>query len=124
MSILVPRNIEGRQDKLKQDAIKLLSQETINGEFTLEKYMLDIPENLIKVKTINGVFHCNGLDLTEFPGWFEKLTINGAFNCYNNKLTSLKGCPQTIKGSFYSNRNKFRLKRPKNCTVKNIFIWY
>ena len=105
-NILVPRNLEGRQDKLKQEAIKLLSQETIKGDFQLYDYMLDIPEELIKVKIINGNFYCCGLDLKELPKWFEKLTIGDKFFCSHNQLTSLKGCPQTIGGDFSCSFNQ------------------
>lgn len=37
-NILVPRNLEGRLDKLKQKTIKLLSKETINCEIK-EKFL-------------------------------------------------------------------------------------
>lgn len=104
-NILVPRNIERRQNKLKQDAIKLLEQETIDGDFSLEKYMLDIPEDSIKVKVINGTFYCDNCNLTEFPKWFERLIINHAFICSYNKLTSLEGGPQTVNGTFYCDNN-------------------
>lgn len=112
-NILVPRNIDGRLEKAKQQAIKLLSQETIEGELKLEPYMLDIPDELIKVKTINGNFDCSELKIKKFPKWFERLTINGTFYCYGNKLTTLEGCPQIINGSFSCGKNK--LKTLKGC---------
>ena len=104
-NILVPRNLDTRQDKLKQEAIKLLSQEIIDGDFKLEFYMLDIPEELIKVKTINGYFSCTNLNLIKLPKWLERLTVNGGVYCYDNQLTSLEHCPQTINGSFDCSNN-------------------
>lgn len=119
MDILVPRNIEGRQNKLRQQAIKLLSQETIDGDFILEKYMLDIPEDLIKVKVINGDFICDSLDLKILPAWFKQLTINGNFTCNYNYLKTLENCPSNINGSLFSYGNiQYAMIIPEYCNVK------
>lgn len=126
-NILVPRNIDTRKEKLRQDALKFLSKETIDDDFELEPYMLDIPEDLIKVKIINGDFSVNyECKLRQFPKWFSRLEIYGSFYCDNNKLLSLengpcyvekhynvsyntldslKGCPKTVNGGFFIQSN-------------------
>lgn len=116
-NILVPRNIEGRQNKLKQEAIKLLSQETINGNFELEEWMLDISIDLIKIKTINGYLNCAGLNLTKLPKWFAQLTVNGQFSCPYNKLETLENFPLFIKDGIWVNNNQLTSLKGCQSTV-------
>lgn len=143
-NILVPRNINGRGEKLKQETIKLLSQETIDGGFELELYMLDIPDNLVKVKVINGDFLAQEMDLEQIPTWCQQIKIKGDFYCNGNKLTSLEGCPYYIGGTFdctynnltslkygpkyvggeyycWHNYDAIKLEKPKDCVIKGGF---
>ncbi len=105
-NILVPRNLEGRQDKLKQEKIKLLGQEIINGDFDLEKWMLDIPNELIKVRAVNGTLCCSYMNLTKLPEWFGNIeVVTGSLFIDSNKLTTLENCPPTVHKSFYCHNN-------------------
>ena len=105
-NILVPRNIEGRKEKLKQMNIKMLSQEVINGDLRLDGSFMDIDTKFIKLKKVNGSVILEGGQWTEIPEWLKDVEIGGAFSCSSNKLTTLKNCPQAIGGSFWCSFNK------------------
>lgn len=97
-SILVPRNLDGREDKLKQRNYKLLQQEEINADILIDKnWIFDNP--IIKCKKINGNVSIS-YNLSYIPEWLENIEINGDFKCADKKLKSLKGCPHIINGSF------------------------
>lgn len=98
-NILVPRNIESRREKLKQDAIKLLGQETIDGDFTIEEWLLDIPEDLIKVKVFNNNLKLYDLRLenNQLPKWLGKVEeVGGHLVCTNCNLKSLVNMPKKV----------------------------
>jgi len=99
-NLLVPRNLEGRKEKLKQINIKLLSQEVIDGELKLDESFMDIDPKFVKLKKVNGDVWLTGEQWTEIPAWLKDVEVNGDFNCYNNKLTTLKNCPRKIGGDF------------------------
>ena len=101
-SILVPRNLEGRKDKLRQINYKLLQQEIIDGNLTIDD-SFDFKAHQVKVKQINGDVD---LYLNYIPEWLSTVIINGNFYCSNCNLTSLKNCPQIIKGYFNCSRNE------------------
>lgn len=104
-SILVPRNLEGRKDKLRQDRIKLLSQEVIEGYLEIDESFEGIGYQSVKVKEIRG-----NVDLTinkgYIPTWLRNVKIIGYFYCSNNKLTSLDNCPYFVVGDFFCSNNK------------------
>jgi len=105
-NLLVPRNLEGRKEKLKQINIKLLSQEVIDGDISLDEFFMDIDPKFVKLKNVNGNVILSGEHWTEIPEWLKNVEIGGSFRCYNNKLTTLKNCPRKIGGSFYCAFNK------------------
>ena len=104
-NLLVPRNLEGREEKLKQINIKLLSQEVINGDLLLDESFMDIDSKFIKLKKVNGNVSLirstflRGL-WAEIPEWLKDVEITGNFCCRNNRLITLKNCPQKIGGNF------------------------
>jgi len=94
-NLLVPRNLEGRLDKLKQMNYKLLQQEIIEGYLSIDESFEFTFDNIsIKTKEINGDVR---IRLQHIPEWFQNIKINGYFNCSFCNLTSLKGCPKYIK---------------------------
>jgi len=97
-NILIPRNLEGRLDKLKQQNYKLLQQEIIFGNLHIdESFEFNFTNLSIKTKEINGdVF----IYLDYIPEWLSDIKINGSFDCNNCNLNSLKGCPKYIDGEF------------------------
>jgi hypothetical protein len=105
-NLLVPRNIEGRKETLKQLNIKLLSQEVIDGDLILDESFMDIDPKFVKLKEVNGNIRLIGDQWTEIPEWLKDVEIKGNFSCPSNKLTSLKNCPQKIEGSFYCYNNQ------------------
>ena len=105
-NILVPRNIEGRKEKLKQLNIKLLSQEVIDGDLELDESFMDIDVKFVKIKKVNGSVRLNGGQWTEIPEWLKDIEITGSFDCSGNKLSTLKNCPQKIGKSFNCASNK------------------
>ena len=142
-NILIPRNIEGRKDKLKQMNIRLLSQEVIDGELKLDESFMDIDPKFVKIKKVDGNVWLTGGEWTEIPVWlkdveitgnficsFNKLTtlkncpqnIGGYFWCYNNLLTSLEGCPKIIERGFYCDNNKVKLELPAYVKLKGNFV--
>jgi hypothetical protein len=100
-NLLVPRNIEGRKEKLKQLNTRLLSQELIDGDLDLDESFMDINPKFVKLKKVNGYVYLNGEEWTEIPEWLKGIEIIGSFNCSRNKLTTLKNCPQNIGENFY-----------------------
>ena len=98
VNLLVPRNIEGRKEKLKQMNIKLLSQEVIHGDLYLDESFMDIDAKFVKLKKVNGVVWLKGGQWTEIPAWLKDVEIKESFHCSFNKLTTLKNCPHKIKG--------------------------
>lgn len=97
-NILVPRNIEGRKDKLKQDLIKLLSQDVIEGDLDIDETFLEVPEELINVKEIKGTvcLYLEGI----IPSWLKDVKIYGSFDCSYNNLSNLENCPEYVGGVF------------------------
>lgn len=104
-NILVPRNLEGRKEKLRQQNIKLLSQDVIEGNLEIDESFDGIPEELVKVKEINGHVRLT-TNIDYIPSWLKDVKIYGSFECQFNKLKTLENCPQYIGGSFYCNDNK------------------
>lgn len=98
-NILIPRNIEGRKEKLRQDIIKLLSQEIIENDIDINSSFEGIPLELIKVKEINGDVSLD-LSINNIPEWLKDVKIYGDFYCSYEKLSSLKNCPQYIESIF------------------------
>jgi len=142
-NLLVPRNLKGRKDKLKQMNIKLLSQEAIYGNLILDESFMDINPKFVKIKKVNGFVSLKGGQWTEIPEWLKnveiygdfwgsenKLTtlkncpqnIGGIFGCSRNELISLEGCPKEIAGDFYCYNNKVKLKLPDYVKLKGLFI--
>ena len=115
-NLLVPRNLEGRKDKLKQLNIKILSQEVIDGNLILDQSFMNIDVKFVKLKNINGNVMLSGEQWIEIPEWLKDVEIEGDFHCSYNKLTSLKNCPQNIKRSFICTFNS--LKTLKGCPEK------
>lgn len=101
-NILVPRNIESRQEKLRQQTIKMLGEEVINGDFIFEEWMLDIPDNQIKVFTVNGDFEfAENVKIKQLPDWIGRIQyVYGQYSCDNLGLTTLKNSPKHIKWTF------------------------
>jgi len=118
-NLLVPRNMEGRKEKLKQMNIRLLSQEVIDGYLELDESFMDINPKFVKLKKVNGDVALTGNQWTEIPAWLKDVKIAGYFVCSDNKLKTLKNCPQNIEGDFYCDRNELiHLEGcPKNIAV-------
>ena len=120
-NILVPRNIEGRKDKLKQLNIRLLSQEVIDGELNIDDSFMDIDPKFVKLKKVNGYVWLVGGQWTEIPEWLKNVEIRDDFICVFNKLTSLEGCPENVGGDFKCSGNKIELKLPDYVKLKGKF---
>ena len=141
MSILVPRNIEGRKDKLNQINIKLLQQEVIDDELLVDESFKDIDPSLVKVKEINGDLLLR--DWTSIPTWFKNIKVNGnfvcahlklttlencpkiinkGFSCSGNELTSLEGGPKYVGTNYWCSGNKVKLHPPNDCKIIGNFI--
>ena len=107
-NLLVPRNLEGRKDKLKQLNIRLLSQEVIdeNLDLNLDESFMDIDPKFVKFKKTNCDVILSGNKWTEIPEWLKNVEINGSFYCIHNKLVTLKNCPHKIRRSFYCYDNE------------------
>ena len=105
INLLVPRNLEGRKEKLKQMNIKLLSQEVIDGDLDLDKSFMDIDAKFVKLKKVNGYVLLSGNKWTEIPVWLKDVDITGNFDCSNNKLVTLENCPQKIGCTLYCQHN-------------------
>ena len=141
-NLLIPRNLEGRKEKLKQINIKLLSQEVIEGDLILDESFMDIDAKFVKLKKVNGLIWLQGNKWTEIPEWLKDVEIEGYFNCLNNqlktlkncpqqigedlffsynRLVSLEGCPEIIKKDFYCFNNAIKLTLPDYVKIKGIF---
>ena len=105
-NLLVPRNLEGRKEKLKQMNIRMLSHEVIDGNLHLDESLMDIDAKFVKLKKINGDLELTGGQWTEIPEWLKDVEIEGHFNCSDNKLKTLKNCPQKIRGVFSCSYNQ------------------
>ena len=123
-NIFVPRNIEGRKEKIKQQLLKTLSQKVIEGDIEINCNL--IPDNFTskteiingnvdiinckslkffkKLKEVNGFFECTANDLTSLEGSPE--IVNGWFSCISNQLTSLKDGPKSVKKWFSCSFNQ------------------
>lgn len=109
-NILIPRNLDTRQEKLRQHTIKMLSEEVINGDFIFEEWMFDIPDNQIKVFTVNGNFYfMKGVNISQLPDWIGRIQyVYGSFSCHYLKLTTLKNCPKNISKVFNCGYNNLK----------------
>jgi len=105
-NLLVPRNLEGRKEKLKQMNIKLLSQEAIYGNLILDESFMDIDAKFIKLKKVNGDVWLSGEKWTEIPECLKDVEISGYFSRFGNKLTTMKNCPQNIGSSLWCYHNQ------------------
>ena len=106
-TIFKPHNLAGRQQELREQTIKMLGQEILNGNLKVEPWMLDLDPSRVKVRKIDGYLDCRHLGLTSLPTWFQSIEeVTGWFDCGDNKLTSLEGGPQTIGWSFYCSNNQ------------------
>lgn len=122
VNLLVPRNIEGRKEKLKQMNIKLLSQEIINGNLDLDESFMDFDVKFIKFKKVNGYVWLKGGLWTEIPEWLCNVEIGGSFRCSGNKLTTLKNCPKNIRCELYCYENKVILELTDYVKIGGTFI--
>ena len=143
INLLVPRNIEGRKEKLKQMNIRLISQEEIYGNLILDESFMDIDPKFVKLKKVNGGVLLLDAQWTEIPEWLKDVEITGNFDCSNNKLETLKncpqnigryfscsdnelislgGCPEIIGVDFYCYGNKVKLELPENVILKGKFV--
>lgn len=104
-NLLVPRNMEGRKEKLRQLNIRLLQQEVIDGDLKLDESFINMDPKFIKLKKVNGFVWLNSGQWTEIPEWLSNVEIKDDFGCIFNKLTTLKNCPQKVEGSLYCGDN-------------------
>lgn len=110
-NLLIPRKLEDRKIRLRQNNLKLLQQEVIecNGGLIIDENF-DFKKDQVNVKIMNGVVR---LDLDHIPEWLENVTINGNFFCEGNRLTTLKNSPKIINGNFSCEGN--RLSSLEHC---------
>lgn len=121
-SILVPRNIENRKDKLNQQNLKLLSQEIIEGDLILDEFILSLPSSNINIKRINGSLIARRLSgFYSFPEWFKNLEITGNFIYENMGLESLKNMPPVIGGNINISFNELETLEYCNETINGDF---
>jgi hypothetical protein len=100
-NILVPRNLEGRQEKFKLQQARIFQQEIIEGSIIIDKeFYLDFKN--VKTKKIIGNVD---IEINKIPLWFKDIEIDGNFYCYTIGLTTLEGCPQIVSGSFFCHSN-------------------
>ena len=101
-NIFVPRNIEGRKEKLKQNLLKKLSQKIIEGSIVIDCNL--IPNNYIsKTEIINGIVEIKNCNSLKFFKNLKK--VDGDFDCSHNKLSNLDGCPEVVNGCFFCEYN-------------------
>lgn len=112
-NLLIPRRLDDRALRKKQNNLRMLQQEIIDGDLTIDKSFEDFTKEQIKFKQINGNITLK--ELYSIPEWLSEVIVNGFFNCYNNNLTTLKNCPQTVKNGFYCSSNK--LTSLKGCPL-------
>jgi hypothetical protein len=108
INLLVPRNLEGRKEKLKHLNIKLLSQEVFDGDLNIDESFMDIDPKIVKIKKVNGDVWLEGGQWKEIPLWLKDIEISGSFYCSKNKLTTLKNCPHKIGENFSCAENKLK----------------
>ncbi len=99
-NILVPRNIEGRKNKIKQQKIKLWSQEVVNGDLDIDDDIYSLSEDFVKVKKVNGNIRVSTKLINKLPKWVAQIEVNGDFSISNSYLETLENCPHTIKEVF------------------------
>jgi hypothetical protein len=107
-NLLVPRNLEGRKEKLKQLNIKLLSQEVIDGHLKLDESFMGIDAKFVKLKKVNGSVFLEGRKWTEIPEWLKDIEISRSFQCLFTSITTLKNCPYKIGINLDCARNKLK----------------
>lgn len=100
-NILVPRKLKDRQEKLKQETIKILQQEELDGDFELEDYMCDIDESLVKTKVIDGAVYMSEQNMSELPKWLKNIKVGAIEFIENPNLKSLKNLPIEIDGDIH-----------------------
>jgi len=117
-NIFIPRNIEGRERKIKQMMIKQLDQKIINGDVGIDCKF--ISKNYIaKIEKINGNLYLKNCDSLLFLKNLKE--VNGEVNCGASYLTTLEGCPKIVNGDFWCqcNKTRFKLKVVEQyCNVK------
>jgi hypothetical protein len=101
-NILVPRNLEQRHEKFKQQQTRLFQQEIITGDVIIDKDFYHDFTNIKTKKIIGNV----DIFINKIPSWFKNIEIDGNFVCYNNGLITLEGSPQIVNGGFNCSRNK------------------
>jgi hypothetical protein len=101
-NILIPRNLEGREQKFKQQQNRLFQQEIITGDITIDKDFYHDFTNVKCKKIIGNV----DIEINKIPLWFKDIEIDGSFYCAFNILTTLEGCPEIVNGNFRCNKNK------------------
>jgi hypothetical protein len=102
-NILVPRNLEGREDKYKQQQTRQFQQEIITGDITIDKDFYHDFTNIKCKKIIGNV----DIFINKIPLWFKDIKIDGSFYCAFNILTTLEGCPEIVKGNFSCSNNNY-----------------
>ena len=80
-NILIPRNLEGRKEKLKQMNIRLLSQEVIDGDLDIDDSFIDIDPKSVKLKKVTGYVSLSGVSWEKIPVWLKNVKIIGFFYC-------------------------------------------
>jgi len=110
-SLLVPRNIEGRQDKLKEQNYKLLQQEIIDGDLIVDE-TFDFKDGTFNIKQINGNVE---LLLNYQPEWLKQVNINGNLFCVNNDLILLDLTKCLNLKKMYCSDNKLTSLDVSNC---------
>jgi len=107
-NLLVPRNIEGRKEKLKQMNIRMLSQEVIDENLNLDESFMYIDPKFVKFKKVNGTVWLEGIKWTEIPEWLKDVEISRSFQCRYTSITTLKNCPQKIGINLDCTSNKLK----------------
>lgn len=105
-NILIPLRLEERKERLRQNNLRFLQQEVIDGDFIIDEFF-DFKKEQVKVKRIDGYVWLRELD--HFPEWMKGITINGVLNCGVKSLKTLENCPNIVNGNFfcYYHKNKF-----------------
>ena len=123
--VFKPYNLASRQQELREQTIKMLGQEILNGDLIVEPWMIDLDPSRVKVRKIVGNLECSELGLTSLPAWFQSIEkVTGSFDCRNNKLTSLESSPQTVGGSFWCDNNQLTSLEGSPQTVGRSFLCY
>jgi hypothetical protein len=100
-NILVPRNLEGREEKYKQQQYRLFQQEIITGDINIDKDFYHDFQNVKTKKIIGNV----DIEINKIPLWFENIEIDGDFGCSWQNLTTLEGSPKIVNGNFSCHKN-------------------